>query len=317
MYDFLSQSIRKHKRHLKSVMQKRYLKSVNDPHILVGILSTEYVPEVEALALILDRLEELDQRLISDVGFHCIRKAIEHGNIEHIKLLLPLHTYHPQNDLFHCINYQQFEIFDLLLGHTPYNKQESIDKVLADICLDDSPQAISAVDQLVARGANPSAYNLKALGHAIEGKYFHMVDKLISISDVKNFGQSALVSAVRIHNPKIVQQLLDAGAPYNEENSKPLRIAVVRNYEAVIKVLLQHGKAFDDIVQEAFCSFAIEPSTLELLWDHCDIESARKKLHMYTPEGREIFETMYSQHQKNILMTHVGDGNAVERVRKI
>lgn len=308
MYDFLSQSIRK---------QKRHLKRVNDPHMLLEFLSTQYVPVTESLTLILDRLKELDQRFISEVSFHCIRKAIEHGNIEHIKLLLPLHTYHPQSDLFHCVKKQQFEIFDMLLDHTSYDKRESIDKVLADVCLNDHPESVKAVDCLMARGANPSAYNLKALCHAIEGKCFHMIDKLIPISDVKNFGQSALVSAVRIHNPKIVQTLLEAGAPYNEENSKPLRIAVVRNYKAVIEVLLQHGKAFDDVIQEAFCSFAIEPSTLELLWKHCDIESARHNLHMYTPEGREIFETMYSQHQKNILMAHVSDGNAVERVRKI
>lgn len=308
MYDFLSQSIRKHKRHLKRV---------NDPHILVQILSTEYVPEVEALALILERIKELDARCLSHVNSHCIRKAIEHGNIEHIKLLLPLHTYHPQNDLFHCIQHQQFEIFDLLLGHTPYNKQESIDKVLADICLDDSPQAISAVDQLVARGANPSAYNLKALGHAIEGKCFHMVEKLIPISDVKNFGQSALVSAVRINNTKIVQQLLDAGAPYNEENSKPLRIAVRRNFCAVVEQLLQWDKAFNSVMEEAFCSFDIDRETLDMLWQRCDIEAVREQSHTYTDEGREIFEKMYSQHQKNILMANVGDGNAVERVRKI
>ena len=317
MYDFLSQSIRKHKRHLKSVMQKRYLKSVNDPHILVGILSTEYVPEVETLALILERLEELDQRLISDVSFHCIRKAIEHGNIEHTRLLLPFHTYNPKSDLYHCVKNQQFEIFDLLLANTQLDKQNMIDQVLADVCLSDGGDALKAVDLLMERGANPSAFNLKALGHAIHSQNLLMIDKLIPLSDVKNFGNSALSSAARYNLSDVVQRLLEGGAPYNEENSKPLRTALRYNSGGVVEKLLQWDKAFNSVMEEAFCSFDIDRETLDMLWQRCDIEAVREQSHTYTDEGREIFEKMYSQHQKNILMANVGDGNAVERVRKI
>lgn len=297
--------------------QQAYLQRLDDPVILVQILSTEYIESTHTLELMFKRLQELKSTSVSSAIGGPIRKAIERGNIEHIRLLLSLHTYHPKSDLYYCVKNQQFEIFDLLLAHTQLDKQNMIDQVLADVCLSDGDDALKAVDLLMERGANPSAFNLKALGHAIHSQNLLMIDKLIPISDVKNFGQSALVSAVRINNTKIVQQLLDAGASYNEENSKPLRIAVRRNFCAVVEQLLQWDKAFNSVMEEAFCSFDIDRETLDMLWQRCDIEAVREQSHTYTDEGREIFEKMYSQHQKNILMANVGDGNAVERVRKI
>lgn len=296
--------------------QQAYLQRLDDPVILVQILSTEYIESTHTLELMFKRLQELKSSSVSLAIGGPIRKAIERGNIEHIRLLLPLHTYHPKSDLYYCVKNQQFEIFDLMLAHTQLDKQEMIDKVLADVCLSDEEEALHAVDLLIERGANPSANNLKPLGHAIHGEYLLMIDKLIPLSDVKTFGNSALSSAARYNLVDVVQRLLEEGAPYNEENSKPLRTAVRYNSHDAVKCLLRWDKAFDSVMENALCSPSVEMSILELLWERCDIEAMRHQLHNFTDEGCERFELLHAQHQKQVLMSHV-DGGQDKRARKI
>lgn len=308
MHDFLALSAGK---------QQIYLQRLDDPEILVQILSIEYIESTHTLDLMFKRLHELKSTSVSLALNGPIRKAIERGNIEHIELLLPLYTYNPKSDLHYCVKNQQFEIFDLLLANTQLNKQEMIDKVLADVCLSDDEEALQAVDLLIKRGANPSASNLKPLGHAIHGGNLLMIDKLIPLSDVKTFGNSALSSAARYNFVDVVQRLLEEGAPYNEENSKPLRTAVRYNRHDTVKCLLRWDKAFDSVMENALCSPNVEMSTLELLWERCDIEAMRHQLHNFTDEGRERFDILYAQHQKQVL-NHIVDGRGTtSRGRKI
>lgn len=307
MHDFLALPIGK---------QEAYLQRLDDPELLVQILSTEYIQSTHTLDLMFKRLHELKSTSVSSALNGPIRKAIERSNIEHIRLLLPLYTYNPKSDLHYCIKNQQFEIFDLMLAHTQLNKQEMIDKVLADVCLSDEEEALHAVDLLIERGANPSASNLKPLGHAIHGQNLLMIDKLIPLSDVKAFGNSALSSAARYNLVDVVQRLLEEGAPYNEENSKPLRTAVRYNSHDAVKCLLRWDKAFDSVMEAALCSPSVEMSILELLWERCDIEAMRHQLDNFTDEGRERFELLHAQHQKALLISHV-DGGQDKRARKI
>lgn len=296
--------------------QKTRLERMDDADFLVQILRFEYIESTQTLDLIVKRLQKLKGTSLSTVIDAPIRKAIERGNVKHIRLLLPFHTYHPKSDLYYCIKNQQFEIFDLLLANTQLDKQEMLDKVLADVCLSDDAQTLNDVDSLIERGANPSAFNLKSLGHAIQMKNMLMIAKLIPLSDVKNFGNSVLASAAQNNLPTVVQQLLEAGAPYNEDNSRPLKVAIRYNQEAVVECLLQWDKAFDSVMETAFCSPHIEMSVLELLWNHCDIDAVRTQLPNYTNEGRERFEILYAQYQNKILRTHVDDGQET-RTRKI
>jgi len=311
MDHFLTLSLRK---------QKRHLKHLEDSNVLINLLREEYISSTDTLDLVVKRLLEFDVLAVSNVVDAPIRKAIEHGNLEHIQLLLHFHTYHPKSDLYHCVKHQQFEIFDLLLAHTHMDKQQMIDSVLADVCLSEGEETLKAVDLLMERGANPSAFNLKALAHAIYTENMVMIEKLIPLSDVKNFGNSALAAAAQNNLPDVVQQLLEAGAPYDKDNSKPLRMAVRHNHPNVVERLLQWDKAFDNVMEDALCSWSTEMPILELLWEHCNIEAVREQLPNYTNQGRERFDVLYAQHQKQVL-NHIVNGQGTQgttsRGRKI
>lgn len=308
MQDFLNLSTSK---------QQAQIQRLDNSELLVQILRTEYIEPTHTLELMLNRLQELKESSVSTVVDALIRKAIERGNIEHTRLLLPFHTYNPKSDLYHCVKNQQFEIFDLLLANTQLDKQNMIDQVLADVCLSDGGDALKAVDLLMERGANPSAFNLKALGHAIHSQNLLMIDKLIPLSDIKNFGNSALSSAARYNLSDVVQRLLEGGAPYNEENSKPLRTAVRYNSGGVVECLLHWDKTFETVMEDALCSPGVEMSILELLWERCDIEAVRSQLHNFTDEGRERFDVLYAHHQQKILNQTVENLGTTGRGRKI
>lgn len=305
MHNFLNISLKK---------QEKMLIKIRDAEVLEEYLKHQYIPSAQTLALVVERIEQLNSSLVSGVISYPIRKAIEQGNIEQIRLLLPFHTYHPQSDLLWCLKHNRFEIFDVLLEHTQHNKQKILDKVLIDASLTDNVQA---VEHVITQHADVSYFNLSALKHAIEAKSFKVVNVLIEHSDVAQFGSSALSLAARKNYPEIVEKLLNAGAAHDADNCVGFKSAVVHNNHQSIAVFLNQGKAFDGVMEEAFCSPQVTMQTLEMLWPHCDIEQVREKSHLYTNEGRERFDILYTQYQKNLLLDSVEGSGPNGRTRKM
>ena len=304
MDDFLNLPLRKQKRHLKQM----------DDCLVVDLLKNHYIPSVELLGLVVERLQELrGDNILNAIGFP-IRKAIEHGNMQHIQMLLPFHQYNPHSDLLLCLKHNQFAIFDVLLAHTHMDKHQVLNKVLADIVLMNNR---SGLEHVVSRGADVSWGNLSALRGAIEAKSLKIADMLIELSDMVHCGSSALSLAARKNHPTLVEKMLKAGAPYDKDNCVALKAAIIHNNLKVIDVFLQHGPIYLEVMMDAFCTPSVQTATIEKLWNHCNIEQLRTQSYSYTEEGLERFEQMYSQHQKQLLMHNVGVEVTVERTRKI
>lgn len=303
MENFGDLSFRKQKRHLKRL----------DNAWMVADLLKKHVVSMEVLEVIIERLTQLDKNMISSVIHYPLRHAIEQGNVPQVKLLVPFHTYHPHSDLLLCMRHNQFDIFEILFTHTSHDKPLLLNKVLADVALTNN---VEGVKYLIKQGGDPSHMNLLALRGAIESKSFAIVDILIEHSDVIHYGQAALNLSARKNHLGVTQKLLEAGAPYNEDNCVALKAAIVNNNRKMIDLLLQYGPIFPDVMVDAFCDSNVNKATLEKLWNHCNIEQLRIQSHTYTPFGLERFEALYTQHQKQLLLSNLND-NATQRSRKM